>query len=480
MWMDESHHWLIARESQNLSELLYNYRYDGHPLLWISIMHGYSYLSEQVIGIQYIHGMIALFSAIVLILRAPFPFLVKIGIVFSYFSLYEYGVISRNYSSLMLLLFCLPLYWKNHQKIPFTFWFILGLIANTHLFGLFFSVVFGSIFLLKYVILNDQNKQTSLSAYGIFIVLVLISVITIIPPTDHPSVDTFGFNFSFSKLADAIMLLFKSLFPIPDFTSDFYWNTNILTSKLKWIIAPLAILCWFLPFIFRWINYWLVLVWYIIALLLVFFFLATQLHAGLRYGGVMLLFLVALKWIDSYGLNNSTSVRRIYLSSKLTAIILGIIFFIQVSSGIAHTILDIKKPFSSSKEIYEYLDEQGYTDFPIFSNAFCNSISIRNYYSQPVYFLNIGKAMNFCEWNELNKAQGFENQYDLDTSIQKSQTYMKEKNIDHVILLYHGEDIFDTSLDVHRMNNSQNVTHLASFNNGIVKRENFNIYLIEQ
>ena len=38
MWMDESHHWLVARASVYLTDLFENYRYDGHPILWGVLM----------------------------------------------------------------------------------------------------------------------------------------------------------------------------------------------------------------------------------------------------------------------------------------------------------------------------------------------------------------------------------------------------------------------------------------------------------
>src|SRR5690349_8080021 len=38
IWLDEAHHWLLARDSDSFSNLVYHARYDGHPLLWNLIL----------------------------------------------------------------------------------------------------------------------------------------------------------------------------------------------------------------------------------------------------------------------------------------------------------------------------------------------------------------------------------------------------------------------------------------------------------
>ena len=478
MWMDESHHWLIARESANLSELLHNYRYDGHPILWVLIMHIYSYFSDHFFGVQVIHALIALTSILILMFKAPFPSLFKYAFVLSYFPLYEYGVIARNYSLLMLLLFCFVI--VRHKNRPLLGWIILGLIANAHLFGLLFSGLYGVYWFYKNEFSEKPFKISSqnLLSYFCFSILVLFSVISILPPQDHPALELTGASFSFSQFADSIMLLFKSLFPIPDFTSNYSWNLNYLTRTFRWAIAPIAVLSWLLPFLFKWNNKWYVAIWYCISGFIALFIFMTDLIPGIRYGGIPLLFLLSLKWADYYEGNESNSVLNIF-ESKTKLFILAVIMCAQLFSSIFSVVVDLKKPFSSTKYIQEYLVEKNYDKIPLVSNAFCNSISIRNYTDNSIYFLNIKQDLRYCDWRYLDDAAGLDNQLNLRESIQEARAFMMKNNLESTILLYHGEDIFDHS------DNSLNVSdviggvdHLFTFKKGIVKRENYALYRV--
>lgn len=479
MWMDESHHWLVARESRTLTELFNNYKHDGHPLLWLLIMYFFSFVSEGSMYIQFLHGGIALASIALFINKAPFPIFFKIGFTLSYFPLYEYGVITRNYSILMLLLFCLPLYWKNYRKSIIQVCIILGLIANTHFFGLIFSVVLGGFLFIKTVISHQKEILNRVIGFIILGAMVLVSVYSILPPSDNPFILDTGQLISFSKIADSAMLLFKALVPIPDFTSLFFWNTNILTYRLKWFIAPFALLSWFIPFILRWRSRWLLLAWYLTSALVVMSFIVTQLHSGLRYGGVLVLFLITIKWMDNYESTFKQSSIHLVKISKFKNAILSCILIIQILSGFYHILSDIKRPFSATKGIYEFLNENEYQDLPIATNTFCNCISIRNYYSQPLYFLNLRDSLVFCEWNQLDKARGLDRQFDLDRSIDETMSYMVNMNLKKSILLYHGEGIFSESSEVFTKSSLLNVKHLATFKNGIVKRENYAVYLLQ-
>ena len=479
MWMDESHHWLVARESNSLVDLIHNYRYDGHPFLWVLIMYATSYISENTLLIQLIHGMITFSGVLLFVQKAPFTSYLKYACAFSYFPLYEYGVITRNYGLLILLLFCLSIYYKNYKQSWIKISIVLGLIANTHIFGLIFSSLFASAIITKTGLSKLHEIKGSKTGILILVVMLLMSLFSILPPFDNPFVSNTGFSISFEKLADALMLFFKALMPVPDIGSSFFWNTNILTYQFKWFIAPLVLLSWLYPFMFRWQSSWLLSVWYVLAITIVVIYLITQLHAGVRYGGVLLLFLITLKWMDS----NESTENFVWIPSpfilKYRPLLLGIILIVQIASGVYHTISDIKRPFSATKSIYEFLDNNGYQEYPLVSNAYCNCISIRNYHSQPVYFLNIQDSVIFCEWDQLFKARGLDKQFDLKKSVDETMAYMKKENLRKSVLLYHGEDIFFEATEKEFKLNSATVTPLKTFSEGIVKRENYAVYLIQ-
>ena len=480
MWMDESHHWLVAREAESIQELIHNYRYDGHPVLWVLLMHIYSYISETAIGMQYLHGFITLVSAALILLRAPFSRAFLIAWVLSYFSLYEYGVLSRNYSLLMLFSFCLPIAWKSRHRHPWLPWFILGLICNTHLFGLIFSTAFVLVIFLNDFTSQRQSDIQSLLGYGIYTALFGLSVYFIIPPSDHPSASLASINFDIESLGDTLMLFLKALAPVPDVTSQFFWNTNLITSSLKIWVAPIAIISWLLPLLFRWRQAWLVWVWYLSAALIALFFLVTTLNSGVRYGGILIVILIALRWIDTLEVNTDQKEQQISnRRDLLRKSILTLLMTIQVIFAGYHLYQDIQLPFSSTKDISLYIESEKLDNIQVVSNAFCNCISYNNYTDRPIYFLNVKSSMSFCKWELLDRAQGQSQQYDLSQSIKESIKYLKKQNLEQVILFYHGDEIFSEEFSSLSILTPLRVQHLQTFNKGIVKRENYAVFLID-
>lgn len=107
MWRDELQAWMLARDSGSLLELWRNTRYEGHPLLWHVLLFVLTRVWTNPLAMQVLNWLLATASAALILHRAPFPFFMRLALVFSYLPFYEYGVISRNYAATSL---CLMLY----------------------------------------------------------------------------------------------------------------------------------------------------------------------------------------------------------------------------------------------------------------------------------------------------------------------------------------------------------------------------------
>jgi hypothetical protein len=126
-WADEAQAWQLAR-SLSLPELFHTYiRYEGSPGLWhllLWLLHkariGYS-------GMHWFSGMLALAGTSVLVLRAPFPRYLKLSLPFTYFLLFQYAVVARNYVLVPCFLYLIAQLWK---KSPIVMALLLGLLAN--------------------------------------------------------------------------------------------------------------------------------------------------------------------------------------------------------------------------------------------------------------------------------------------------------------------------------------------------------------
>src|SRR6185436_7349286 len=103
-------------------------------------------------------------AAILLLRYAPFPMIMRILILFGYFFIYEYTVISRNYSLGLLLMICCCILYRKRSGYYFLLSVTLGALANTHLFCLIVSLSFYIALVFDYFFhqqLTQRQKGTA-------------------------------------------------------------------------------------------------------------------------------------------------------------------------------------------------------------------------------------------------------------------------------------------------------------------------------
>lgn len=107
LWLDEAQAWLIAANATSLGDLAGRLAYEGHPPLWYLLLFGVSRLWRDPLAMQALALLAASAVAFLAAWRSPFTPAQKALFAFSYFPLFEYGVISRGYG---LGLACLAAY----------------------------------------------------------------------------------------------------------------------------------------------------------------------------------------------------------------------------------------------------------------------------------------------------------------------------------------------------------------------------------
>jgi hypothetical protein len=129
-FVDEAQAWQLAR-TLPLGSLFTTYlRYEGSPGLWHFLLWIMNRLHVSYAGMHWISGAIAVAGVSLLIFHSPFPRWLKLSLPFTYFLLFQYAVVARNYVLAPLLLFLVALNWK---KSPWITVVGLGLLANVSL-----------------------------------------------------------------------------------------------------------------------------------------------------------------------------------------------------------------------------------------------------------------------------------------------------------------------------------------------------------
>ena len=150
-WMDEAQAWLFARDLSLHDLWFHELRYEGSPGLW----HTMLWLAQRLFHAQYswigpIGMACAMAGAALLILKAPFPRYIRWPLAFTYFLIYQYAVIARQYTLWPVLAFAAAYKFKDRDHPEFMT-IVLVLLANTSFHGTVLAACFGLAYLMEVV-----------------------------------------------------------------------------------------------------------------------------------------------------------------------------------------------------------------------------------------------------------------------------------------------------------------------------------------
>lgn len=139
-WFDEAQAWQLARCS-TIREVLFTIpHYEGHPQLWHLILYPFAHLgfpfhaTISAINIAFCTAAVAL-----LLFRSPFPKWLRCVIPFTYYFFYQYGVVSRPYSLMMLAFMLLAMCYTGRNVHPDRYIGSMCLLCLTSAYGILIS-----------------------------------------------------------------------------------------------------------------------------------------------------------------------------------------------------------------------------------------------------------------------------------------------------------------------------------------------------
>lgn len=452
IWLDEAQHFLIARDSHNLSELFHACRNEGHPVLWNVLLFFITRFSSDPFYMQLFHILISCIT-VVFLLRSDLSLAEKFLVIFGYFFFFEYNIISRNYGLSALMMILLVSVYKNNNAGLTSLAVILFILSQTHLFSLLFSVAF----VFTYLITNrrdllKQNRKILLASGLIILAGWIIAAIFIIPPGNYTikfmQYDSSGY-LSPERIVKTVSVVLKGIFYIPDYTvkghqfiNTFYFQTFNLTTTKIYILSLAAII---IPAIilknsrFAFILY----LSFLVIFIPVYYFL--PLTYGIRYFGFFYVVFICCLLVARSGL------------SKTGIILSVLIISLQFGNGIYAWSMDFRYPFSEGKEVSKYIKSVQRKNEKVFILNPTLRPAISAYTGEKFFGTENGAQLSYCLWDE-----------HLPDSILKSK-------------LNYALNCSSTSLIVannpfHNLIDTTKLELLASFNNGILIGENAAVY----
>jgi hypothetical protein len=137
-WRDEADAWLMARDA-SVGRLFHYAGYSGAPALWYLIQMPFAKAGAAYPTQRYLHLVIALAAAGLLLFRAPFSLPLRLALAFGYFFSFEYTVVARNYSTGILLCFAALTMDPHRARLAPLYGLLIGLAANSSAHFMFFA-----------------------------------------------------------------------------------------------------------------------------------------------------------------------------------------------------------------------------------------------------------------------------------------------------------------------------------------------------
>lgn len=226
---DEVHSWNIVKASANLADVLHNSRYEGHPPAWYVLLWPLSRFTHDPVAMQVLHGAVACCVALLILVRSPLPLAARLLAPFGYFLLFEYAVISRNYSIGVLigLWICLHL-WKKRGEGTFFYYLLLALLSMTHLLA---AVLAGSLHLgvLARISRKGDPARAIVRHAIVGLVVLLPSAWFVFPPSDSAlNAASWAEKWSAQQVRALAQAPLRAFLPVPAWWNPNFWNTQAL------------------------------------------------------------------------------------------------------------------------------------------------------------------------------------------------------------------------------------------------------------
>ena len=407
-WRDEAQAWLIARDVP-LLEIHRLAPEEGTPMLWHYLLVPLAKTELPYISLNILSIAIAIATVYLLFYKLSLPLLLKIFFAFSYYMLFDYNIIARQYCLGVFFLFLIAYFYQSRFDKPIKYVLPIFLLGNTSLYAFFFSVGFTIIYFYEWVEVFIKEKRNQLtikrekSSYklalaSIILILNLVWVVVQLYPKtggQHQYLNTYSlsssnslspfferlnFESSAMPLEFTFRMAFRDLLPsikLDEMMDDVSLDFSNITKYLKIFISVLMIalvylgLFFCLLFTFFMRNY---LIFSVVILSYVFYaFLSAVVHFlpfYERHQALYLsLFIACLSIVDEDKKEflkrpNDLASRKNFLNIltkmskpifRLNYILLTLYFLGTVPIAFDSLLADKNHNFSGSKEMADYI-----------------------------------------------------------------------------------------------------------------------------
>ena len=415
-WKDETQSWRLAIDSDGLTGLVRNSRYEGHPLLFHVLLQALGHLSRSWWAAAALHVAIACVAAWLVLRYAPFTRMQKVLLVFGYWSVYEYSVVVRPYGLGMALAFAACAAWCARPRRAGWAVVALALMANTTAMGTLLAMTLALAIAIDWVWPDGGGRHPAprtVALAGVLAGVALIAVIwlaaaQIAPPADasYKGEPATLSGLSLWNLGKIPTLELNALFPLTVIQyGTVLWSRWLFDPYSRHELALLLVASVIVLAIGLLIaaRRRVALVVYAVGttgyLLFFAFFYPGSAH---HHGSLFLVWVIAawLAWdgppSDRPRVLRALSGPREELARRLFTLSL----VVPVVGGIEIVAADVFTKFSDARHTAEVIRQQGLADVPIIGLVRSHAQSVSAFLDRKVLYPVEGKTLSFVEWGQ--------------------------------------------------------------------------------
>lgn len=392
-WRDEWQAFMLGRDSHSLAELWNNRYYDAHPPLWHFLLFVASKISRSVVTLKVLHWLIATAAAAVWLAYCPLPWRYRVALVFGYFLLYEYAVISRNYALGVLWLWLWCALWTRRpgDYPPLGLIYLAMAFTNVHIFLLGSSLWLA----LGFEFLLSRQRRAATTARAIFMTLACIGLgcalflkFTYLPPdTGYPR--GFDLTFNLARLLRAVSGALTAFAPLPGpgiqfHDTSYFHNWDLRqTAALGLGLWLAAGSCLVSP---------LARAYFLAGSGLMFFFTYAKFMGFHRHAGHFYLVWLACLWLDP-------KPRHLRWVAAVAAL--------HLSMAVRASWLDLRYPFTPAGQTARFLRERGLQDRPIVGMPDGVASAVAGNLDRTFYYPDCRRWGTFLIWDNRRDLQPY-------------------------------------------------------------------------
>jgi hypothetical protein len=347
MWRDEAQAWMIALASKTPLDVWKNTAQEGHPPTWHFLLWLLKSIGAPIESMQVLHALLGTSAVYVFCRHSRFHWLEKIAFCLGYFILYEWTIVSRNYTGGVLFLFLALANFRhrNSETAISSMKFFLPL-AISGLFNVFSLAIVFALSCYLFLQYLSEKRLPNLYCVAGFICTCLFSAWSVaranLGTTPVSQFSDGFFSLNSINTAQGIYTQVHAL------ASAGWWGNHTFSPDIE-LVARFISLSFLALLSLALFERPALLLFYYLSLLALFIILIGIGRTGFRHSGFLFLASISTIWLV---LDNSESSRAPFrYLLKAARSCLWVLLAFHLLAGLIALWRDTNSPFSAAKSV---------------------------------------------------------------------------------------------------------------------------------